>query len=201
VVAAPVAAAAQAELDVVAVCPVASPDRFAHSIGAVTATGPPVLVRRLLDRSGLPAAAIDSAVAAARQRARARERELRGYVSPSPLAGRTVIVVDDGLGMGVNALAVVRRVLRHRPAHLMFATPVCAKPCTRALAALADEVISVVAPPSMVMAGSFYAHLAPVSDGEVRRLLARTAPERVERIGAKVKRAYLGEPSHKLGIS
>jgi predicted phosphoribosyltransferase len=170
-VAAPVAAGLRAELDAVAVCPIAGPRRSGHSIGAVTASGPPVFVRRSLDGSGLSAAAVDSAVAVARQQARKRELALRGYVPPSMIAGRTVIVVDDGLGIGVNALAVVRHVLRRRPARLLFAAPVCAMAYARTLAALADEVISVAAPPGAVMAGSFYAQLAPVDDGDVRPLL------------------------------
>jgi putative phosphoribosyl transferase len=184
VVAAPVAVGVRAELDVVAVCPIASPDRFAHGIGAVTATGPAALVRGSLDSArpadagtgsghgaALSATAIGSAVLAARRQARAREMAWRGYVPPSRIAGRTVIVVDDGLGIGVNALAVLRHVLRRRPARLLFATPVCTKARAQALATLAEEVISLVTPPGATMAGRFYAHLAPVSDGEVRRLL------------------------------
>ncbi|HEX6685675.1 MAG TPA: hypothetical protein VF062_23065 [Candidatus Limnocylindrales bacterium] len=81
-------------------------------------------------------------------------------------------MVDDGLGIGAIALAVLRHVLRHRPAYLWFATPVCPKARAHALAALADDVISVVTPPGMVMAGSFYARLTPVSDGEVPALLS-----------------------------
>jgi len=177
VVAAPVAAGARAELDVVAACPITTPDGFAHGIGAVTATGPAVLVRGSWDRKPLSAVAIDTAVTAARQRARARELDLRGYVPPLMIAGRTVIVVDDGLGIGINALAVMRHVRRRRPARLLFAAPVCAKAFARALAALADEVISVVSPSDMVMAGAFYACLAPVGDGEVRPLLSARRPK------------------------
>lgn len=176
VVAATVATGVQAELDGVAVSPIASPHRFGYSVGAVTATGPPVLLRRSLDRSGMSAAAVDSAIAVARQQARARELVWRGYLPPSRITGRTVVVVDDGLGLGVNALAVVRHVLRHRPARLLFATPVGAKAYTRTLAALVDEVISVVAPRGMAMAGAFYEHLAPVSDGDVRALLSARRP-------------------------
>lgn len=179
VVAAPVAAGVHAELDVVAASPISSPDRFAHSIGAVTATGPAVLARRSWQRTVPSAAALDSAVAAARQRARARELALRGYVPSLMIAGRTVVVVDDGLGIGVNALAVMRHVRRRRPARLLFAAPVCAKGFARALKALADEVISVVSPPGKVMAGAFYARLGPVSDGFVRPLLSapQSAPQ------------------------
>ena len=172
VVAAAVAAGTEADLDVVAACPIASPARFAHSVGAVTATGPAALARRSLDRTRLSASAFGSALVAARQRARARELAWRGYVPPSMIAGRTVVVVDDGLGVGVNALAVMRHVRRRRPALLLFAAPVCAKGFARALAALADEVIFVFSPPDMVMAGAFYARLTPVSDGNIRALLS-----------------------------
>jgi predicted phosphoribosyltransferase len=191
VVAAPVAAGAQAELDMVTVCPIARPGRFGHSLGAVTTTGPAVLVRESRDRqprdrgsrdrgsrgeAGLQAAAIVSAVAVARQRTRTRDLALRGNRPPSMIAGRTVVVVDDGLGIGVNALAALRHVVRHRPARLWFATPVCLEPCVGALAALADDVISVVTTPGGAMAGSFYADLAPVSDDHVRQLLSTRRP-------------------------
>lgn len=173
VVAAPVAAALQAELDVVAVTPIAIPDRFAHSVGAVTVTGPPVLARRSLARAGLSAGAVDEAVSLARRRSRSRELALRGFAPPPMIAGRTVIIVDDGLGIGVNALAAVRRVRRHGPARLLFATPVCVKASARALAAaLAGEVISVITSPGTTMAGIFYADLPPVSDSEIRPLLS-----------------------------
>ena len=185
VVAATVAAAVQAELDLVAVCPIASPDRFAHSIGAVTATGPPVLVRRSLEEAKLSAAARVSAVAVARQRARAHEVALRGYVPPRLMAGRTIIVIDDGLGVGANALAAMRHVRRHRPARLIFAAPVCARGFARALAAMADEVISVVSPPGTAFAGAFYARLAPVSEDETRELLSAKQAH-AKRIGPRL---------------
>jgi predicted phosphoribosyltransferase len=173
VVAAPVAAALQAELDVVAVTPIAIPGRCGHSVGAVTVTGPPVLARRSLARAGLPAAAVEEAVSLARLRSRTRERALRGFAAPPAIAGRTVIIVDDGLGIGVKALAAIRRVRRHGPARLLFATPVCVEASARALrAALAGEIISVVTSPGSMMAGAFYRDLRPASDAEVSPLLS-----------------------------
>lgn len=174
-VAAAVADAIQAELDVVVAHKVGAPFSRELAIGAVTANGGQFIDHRMIREFGISKAYLARAVAAEMAEARQREERLRRGRPLPPIAGRTVIIVDDGLATGATMRAAVRSVRRHQPARVVVAVPVGAAETCAALADEADEVVCLDEPEPFYAVGLYYQHFEPVEDEEVQRLLERAA--------------------------
>lgn len=115
-----------------------------------------------------------------KQLAATEELELRRRVAayrkgrPLPaLAGRDVILVDDGLATGVTAEAALRSLKTHDPRKLVLAVPVCAPQTRDRLVAAADEVVCAMAPASFVSVGSWYEDFSQTTDEQVEQLVAK----------------------------
>ncbi|HEX9467865.1 MAG TPA: phosphoribosyltransferase family protein [Acidimicrobiia bacterium] len=105
-----------------------------------------------------------------------RVARYRGGRRLPDMAGRDVIVVDDGLATGVTAEAALRALRTRNPARLLLAVAVCAADAGRRLTGVADSVLCVLAPPNLRAVGLWYEDFEPTSDAEVIQLLdqART---------------------------
>lgn len=161
-----------ADFDVVVARKIGLPWQPELGIGAVTETGPPVLNSLIMRQVGLSEDDIAAAVAAEREEVRRRLRLYRGDRPAPVIAGRFVIVVDDGLATGVTARAALRSLREAGPSRLAFAAPVCADDAERALAGLADDVICARTPESFCAVGRWYIEFPQLADAEVGRLLA-----------------------------
>jgi putative phosphoribosyl transferase len=176
VVAAEVARRLDAELDVVVVRKLGSPISPELAIGAVTASGERFLNEELIRELDVSEAYLRSVTAIEQREARQREARLRGNRPPPRIAGRSVIVVDDGLATGATMRAAVRWVREHSPARLVIAVPVGSLEACKALRAEADEVVCLHALASFRAVGSYYLRFEQTSDDEVRRLLQEAGP-------------------------
>lgn len=96
------------------------------------------------------------------------------------VAGRTAIVVDDGIATGATVRAALRAVRRRNPSRLVLAVPVAPLETLDALRAEVDELVCLATPFPFVAIGAFYADFRQVSDDEVRDLLALAEPGRRE---------------------
>jgi putative phosphoribosyl transferase len=180
VVAAEVAAALGAPLDVLLVRKLGLPGQPELAMGAVAAIGDAVETVRT-DRV-LSAAPVDAATFAAvrdRELAELRRREAayRGGRPPVAVTGRTVVLVDDGLATGATVRAALRVLAAQRPARTVVAVPVGAPNALDEVGGLADEVVCLLAPPSFRAVGGAYDRFAQTTDDEVRRLLREVATE------------------------
>src|SRR4029077_10393947 len=104
------------------------------------------------------------------------ERRRQVYCAGRPpveIAGRTAIVVDDGIATGATMRVALRAVRRRGPAWLVLAAPVAAAETLAALPADADETVCVTAPERLAAIGYYYADFHQMSDAEVTALLAR----------------------------
>jgi len=173
-VAAEVAAALDAPLDVLLVRKIGSPLSPELAMGAVAEGGATVHNRDVMAMMDVAPAAF----AAAREVQLAEiERRRRAYVgsrTPTDIAGRIAIVVDDGVATGATTRAALRAVRARRPSALILATPV-APPDV--LAALRDETDGIVCLEALGGAGAIGAHyldFRQLEDDEVIAILSRT---------------------------
>ncbi|KAA0676299.1 phosphoribosyltransferase [Azospirillum brasilense] len=102
------------------------------------------------------------------------ERRRAVYVGDRPrvpVAGRTAILVDDGIATGATMRAALRSVRRANPKRLVLAVPVAPPDIVSELRAEADEVVCLQVPHSFGAIGAFYEDFHQLDDAEVIRLL------------------------------
>jgi predicted phosphoribosyltransferase len=176
VVAARVAARLAAPLDVLVVRKLGLPWHPELAMGAIAAVGDTIETVRV--GSVLAAARVEpDTFEAVRQRElvelRRREAAYRDGRPPVAVAGRTVIVVDDGLATGATMRAAVFAVRRQAPRDLTVAVPVGSPSACSVLADVVDELVCLSAPQSFRAVGQAYVDFTETSDAEVRAALAQ----------------------------
>jgi putative phosphoribosyl transferase len=181
-VAAPVAAALAAPLDVLVVRKLGLPGQPELAMGALAGIGgevDSVLNQRVLDAARVPAA--DLAVVREVELAELRRREaaFRRELPALPVADRTVVVVDDGAATGSTVRAAVAALRRHHPARVVVALPVCPPDTAAALAREADELVCLRVPRRFHAVGLEYADFDPPADADVLALLRAARTRRV----------------------
>jgi putative phosphoribosyl transferase len=103
---------------------------------------------------------------------RARLARYRGTRTPVDVAGRTAVVVDDGLATGATARAAVELVRSRGPSAVILAVPVGPPDTCATLRDVADAVVCPLQPADFVAVGQWYRHFDQTTDDEVVRLLA-----------------------------
>jgi putative phosphoribosyl transferase len=173
-VAARVAEALGAPLDVAVARKIGAPGHPEFGVGAVTADGPPRYDERTLAELGLTPDDLREACERERAEARRRLQRYRQGRDPVPLAGRDVLLVDDGLATGVTARAALGELRAAGPARLVFAAPVCARDSRDALCAGtdADDAVCVSTPAEFGAVGLWYRDFRQTSDEDVLAALA-----------------------------
>ncbi|GAA3735122.1 phosphoribosyltransferase [Salinactinospora qingdaonensis] len=178
-VAAPVAEALAAPLHVVVARKVRAPNNPEFAVGAVTATGPVLLHSSALKRLGLSHEDMAKEIEEQRREA---ERRVRAYQSESAeptVAGRDVLVIDDGLATGATAAAALSYLRGLEPASLRLAVPVGSAEACRRLDEACDEVICLHAPYDFGAVSLWYAHFPQYTDQDVVELLREARQRQV----------------------
>lgn len=167
-----VAVALGAPLDVVVVRKLGAPFQPELGIGAIGEDGVCVLNHEIIDALGITQGEIGRVVAAEQEELERRTVAYRGDRPSVPVAGRTVIVVDDGIATGSTAIAAAR-VLRERGAkRIVLAVPVGPPQAEERFAgADVDDYVCLQAPESFFAVGACYERFGQTSDEEVRALL------------------------------
>lgn len=166
-----VARALRAALDVFLVRKLGLPGHEEYAMGAIASGGVRVLEDEVVRRFGIPLAAVDRIVEREERELRRRERAYRGDLPPVEVAGRTVILVDDGLATGASMRAAVEAVRERGARRIVVAVPVGPAETVRDLSHLADEVVCVSTPVPFLAVGRFYEDFDQTSDAEVVELL------------------------------
>jgi putative phosphoribosyl transferase len=172
-----IAQALDAPLDVVLVRKIGVPWQPELALGAVTdGTAPDSFIDRdLAARLDIP---VDYLRAETQQQLQEIERRRKSYCAgrlPVEIAGRTAIVVDDGIATGATMRVALRAVRRRGPARLILAVPVAPPDTLDALRDEADEIVCLELPPEFGAIGFYYRDFHQMSDAEVTDLLARAA--------------------------
>lgn len=177
-VAAEVAARLGAPLDLVMVRKLGVPAQPELAAAAVVEGDPPTRVENpeVIAAAGVSAAQID----AAEQRALAEiaRRRVAWMASrhPLPVAGRTVIVVDDGVATGATARAALAALRSRNPAALVLAVPVAPAETLARLREEVDAALCLATPEPFRAIGAHYDDFAQLADTEVTDILARFTP-------------------------
>lgn len=175
IVAQPVAAGLQAPLDVIVPRKLGAPDNPELAIGALAVSdGEDITV---LDEDSLawlrvPPGYVAAEVERQRTEILRREEVYRQGRPPVPLAGRTVVVVDDGVATGLTARAALIAVSRQGPKEAVLAVPVAPPETLREFARLGLKLLALETPSPFGAVGRFYADFRPVEDDEVLAVLA-----------------------------
>ena len=169
-----VARALDAPLDVIVARKLGAPDQPELGIGALVDGDHPETV---LDQQAIALLGVDrdylrSEIDRQLREIRRREAAYRGGRPPVGLAGRTVIVIDDGLATGSTMRAALRAIRRAGARRVVLAVPVAPLDTLAALAREVDEVVCLATPADFDSVGRFYRDFAATSDAEVVHLLA-----------------------------
>lgn len=176
-VAAEVAHALGAPLDVLVVRKLGVPRQPELAFGAIGEGGVRVLNDAVLRRAGLTAAEVARVEEAERAELQRRLSRYRGGAPGVALAGRVAIIVDDGFATGATARAAALVARECGAARVIVAAPIGAPDTVAALREVADEVVCLGAPRGFAAVGQGYRDFGQTSDDEVCDLL-RTGAQR-----------------------
>ncbi len=173
-VAAEIARALHAPLDLILVRKIGVPFHPELAMGAVVDGSAPLVVRneeiiKLARVSDTDFTAVRDHALAEIKRQRAR---YVGERSHPDLRGRTVIVVDDGIATGASVRAALRAVRRRKPNRLILAVPVAPTSTLEKLRGEADEIVCLEDHEPFEAVGAYYADFGQTSDEQVAALLA-----------------------------
>ncbi|MCP4382207.1 MAG: phosphoribosyltransferase [Hyphomicrobiales bacterium] len=172
-----VARALHAPLDLLLVRKIGVPFQPELAAGAVVDGDHPELVinREVLVVTGMREADLQTIKARAlAEIERRRSLYLKGR-KRAPVAGRTAIVVDDGIATGATVRAALKAVRRRNPKALILAVPVAPSDAAGALSNEVDHLVCLAKPEPFYAIGVHYADFRQVEDDEVVRILEEAA--------------------------
>jgi putative phosphoribosyl transferase len=147
------------------------------AIGAITASGAAFVDPEILELAHVDEQYLERVKREEQIEAKRREEQFDSRRRPT-IAGRTVIIVDDGVATGATAIAAIRAMKQEGASHVVFAVPVGPPHTIARLRQEADDVICLIEEPYFFSVGQFYADFEPVSDREVQDILQVVEAER-----------------------
>lgn len=172
VVAAEVARALDLPLDVAVAAKVGSPANPEFAIGAVAPDGDVTPN----PNAGFSAEQVRRLGGPAFDKVQRYQSRLRGERSTLDVAGKTVLLIDDGLATGLTAMAASDWLKREGAARVVLAVPVAPEDAVSLLREHADEVVALEVPEVFYAVGQFYERFGQTEDAEVEALLRDTSP-------------------------
>ena len=160
-------------LDVFLVRKLGVPGYEELAMGAVATGGVRVLNDEIVRGLGISDHEIHAAASRELHELARRERLYRGDRPPPDIAGRTVILVDDGLATGATMRAAVQALRQQQPGRIVAAVPTASPDTCQVLKAEANDVICAMTPEPFFAVGHWYEDFTQTTDDEVCELLAR----------------------------
>lgn len=175
-VAAEVASALDAPLDLVVARKIGVPFQPELAMGAVVNGDTPIVVRNddVIRLAGVAETEFDAVCKEEMAEIKRRRNRYLGGRRPINVTGKTVVVVDDGIATGATVRAALRATRMRSPRRLILATPVAPGDTLAELRSEVDDVVCLESPGSFGSIGAFYSDFDQVRDDEVVALLAAT---------------------------
>jgi putative phosphoribosyl transferase len=170
-VAAEVAARLHAPLDIILVRKLGVPAQPELGFGAIGEDGVRVLSAEIMRAAGVTEHEATHIEARARTELVKRAELFRSVASAVPLAGRTAVIVDDGLATGSTAMAAAQVARAHGASRVMLAVAVAPPDWTSRCAGVADEMVAVATPVGFSSVGQWYEDFSPTTEDEVMEIL------------------------------
>lgn len=166
-----VASALDVPLDVFVVRKLGVPGQEELAMGALAPGGVRVLDQSIVRAAGVSADEIEEITRAEQAELDRRDREYRDDRPAPAVAGKIIILVDDGLATGASMRAAVMALRPQGPARIIVAVPVAAPETCEAFREIADDIICAETPDPFQAVGLWYEDFSQTSDAEVRDLL------------------------------
>ena len=174
-VAAEVAKALQAPLDVVVVRKLGVPFEPELAMGAIAGEGSEFLDQDLIREAGVTEKDLTAVMVRERAEVQRLERLYRAGRAPLELKERTAILVDDGLATGSTMLAAVAFARKRQARRIVMAVPIASVEACEKLRAKVDECVCLATPDPFFAVGEWYWTFFPTQDAEVIQLLQKNA--------------------------
>jgi len=162
-------------LDVLVVRKLGTPGQPELAMGAIASGGTRVVNHEVVRALRIDAQTLERVAQEETEELRRRERAYRGQRAFPALAGKTVILVDDGVATGSTLRAGLQALRLLAPARIVLAIPHGARASVESLAREADEVVCLAMPEPYFAVGQWYQVFDQTGDAEVRDLLRRAA--------------------------
>ena len=172
-----VATALGAPLDVFVVRKLGAPMQRELAMGAIASGGVCVMNEEAVRALRITQTQIAEAIADETRELQRRELAYRGDRPPLDVAGRCVLLVDDGVATGYTMRAAVEALRQRNPSKIIVAVPVAAQSTCTELEHYADSVICLMTPFDFAAVGQWYHRFEQTSDDEVRLLLELSAAD------------------------
>jgi putative phosphoribosyl transferase len=163
-----------AGLDVLIVRKIGVPWQPELAAGAISETGTVYLNQDVISAVGGLDAYLEKEIARQKEEIARRTMLYRGGAPIKELAGKTIILVDDGVATGATIKAAIETLKRERVAKLVAAVPVAPPQTAEELRHMADEFVCLETPSYFMAVGSHYLDFTQVSDEEVVKLLGQS---------------------------
>src|SRR5208283_5117023 len=179
-VAAQVAVALNAPLDLILVRKIGVPFQPELAMGAVVDGGAPIIVRNedVIRLAGIDESEFKTVCDEELAEIERRRQRYLGNRKHVDVSGRTAIVIDDGIATGATTRAALRATRTRKPKRLVLAVPVAATESLSALHSDADDVVCLEDHEPFGAIGVYYADFSQVSDEEVIEILKRFPVQR-----------------------
>jgi len=179
VVAAALARSLKADLDVVLARKLRDPAQPEFALGAVGETGEVILNPSLAGKLEHLRDHIEQERRHQQGEIERRRELFRAARPPAAIAGRSVILTDDGIATGSTMIAALQAIRSRHPWEVMVAVPVGAPDSLAKVAQYCDEVVCLCRPSSFVAVGEFYQDFIQVEDEEVVAIMREFDPRRL----------------------
>ena len=162
-----------AKFGIVEVKKIGAPDNPELAIGAVGPKGDPFLDKEIIESLGVSKEYLAKEIAERQKEAEERERFYSNLLKPVEIAGKIVILVDDGLATGTTAKTAAKIIEKGKPKRKILAVPVAPPSSIKKLQGDFDEVIAILEPWDFTAVGQYYQNFQPILDEEIKEMIER----------------------------
>lgn len=165
-----------APLDIILVKKIGAPGHEEFAIGAVAEDEKPILNHKIISQYNFNAEEIETIIVNRISEIRKRAKHYRQNLSPVPLHGKTVVLVDDGLATGATMMSALEWVRSQKVNKIIVAVPVSSVEAANLIKTKCDDFISLLIPEDFWAVGMWYKDFPQVSDQEVIQFLQKQEP-------------------------